>query len=128
MLPRVDVLTLHAPANETSRGLIGAPQLAALPRHAVVINTARGELIDQAALVQALHDGQIAAAGLDVFEHEPVPADDPILRAPNTILSGHVSSYTELGLERTEQALLANVRAVVAGRLPDSCLNPDAWA
>jgi phosphoglycerate dehydrogenase-like enzyme len=128
MLPRVDVLTLHAPANETSRGLIGAPQLAALPRHAVVINTARGELIDQAALVQALHDGQIAAAGLDVFEHEPVPADDPILRAPNTILSGHVSSYTELGLERTKQALLANVRAVVAGRLPESCLNPDAWA
>jgi phosphoglycerate dehydrogenase-like enzyme len=128
MLPRVDVLTLHAPATETSRRLIGTAQLASLPRHAVVINTARGELIDQAALVHALHDGQIAAAGLDVFEHEPVPADDPILRAPNTILSGHVSSYTELGLERTKQALLANVRAVVAGRLPESCLNPDAWA
>jgi D-3-phosphoglycerate dehydrogenase / 2-oxoglutarate reductase len=128
MLPRLDVLTLHAPANETSRRLIGAEELAALPRHAVVINTARGELIDQAALAQALEDGEIAAAGLDVFAEEPVPSDDPILRAPNTIVSGHISSYTELGLERTKQALLDNVRAVVAGRLPDTCLNPEAWA
>jgi D-3-phosphoglycerate dehydrogenase len=128
MLPRVDVLTLHAPANATSRGLIGAAELAALPRHAVLINTARGELVDQAALADALQDGVIAAAGLDVFEHEPVPSDDLILRAPNTILSGHVSSYTELGLERTKHALLANVQAVLAGELPASCLNPEAWA
>jgi phosphoglycerate dehydrogenase-like enzyme len=128
MLPRVDVLTLHAPSNETSRRLIGAEQLARLQPHAVLINTARGELVDQAALADALNNGVIAAAGVDVFEHEPVPADDPILRAPNTILSGHVSSYTELGLERTKQALLANVRAVVDGRLPESCLNPEAWA
>jgi phosphoglycerate dehydrogenase-like enzyme len=127
MLPRVDVLTLHAPANPSSRGLIGAAQLQALPNHAVVINTARGELVDQAALAAALSGGDIAAAGLDVFEHEPVPPDDPILRAPNAIVSGHVSSYTELGLERTKQALIANVQAVVDGRLPESCLNPQAW-
>jgi lactate dehydrogenase-like 2-hydroxyacid dehydrogenase len=56
-----------------------------------------------------------------------VPPGDPILAAPNTIVSGHISSFTELGLERTKQALLANVRAVVEGRLPESCLNPDAW-
>jgi phosphoglycerate dehydrogenase-like enzyme len=127
MLPRVDVLTLHAPANAASRGLIGAPELQALQGHAILINTARGDLVDQAALVAALRDGQIAAAGLDVFEHEPVAPDDPILAAPNTIVSGHISSYTELGLERTKQALLANVQAVVAGHLPESCLNPDAW-
>ena len=94
----------------------------------MVVNTARGELIDQAALVEALHAGQIAAAGLDVFEREPLPPDDPILRAPNTILSGHVSSYTELGLDLTGQAVLANLRELLAGRLPASCLNPDAWA
>ena len=127
MLPRIDVLTLHAPANRGSRGLIGAPELRALPRHAVVINTARGELIDQAALAAALSDGDIAAAGLDVFAHEPLALDDPILRAPNTIFTGHVSSYTELGLERTKQALIANVQAVLSGRLPESCLNPEAW-
>jgi phosphoglycerate dehydrogenase-like enzyme len=127
MLPRVDVLTLHAPANETSRGLIGAAELQALPSHAVLINTARGDLVDQAALAHALESGQIAAAGLDVFEHEPVPLDDPILRAPNTIVAGHISSYTELGLERTKQALIANVQAAVSGRLPECCLNPEAW-
>ncbi|HSC04046.1 MAG TPA: NAD(P)-dependent oxidoreductase [Solirubrobacteraceae bacterium] len=128
MLPRVDVLTLHAPANATSRGLIGAPELHALQSHAVLINTARGDLVDQGALAAALRGGEIAAAGLDVFEHEPVAPDDPILAAPNTIVSGHISSYTELGLERTKQALIANVQAVLAGRLPPSCLNPKAWA
>ena len=127
MLPQVDVLTLHAPATQTSRRLIGAGELAALPRHAVVVNTARGELIDQAALAAALEDGDIAAAGLDVFEREPVRPDDPILRAPNTIVSGHVSSYTKLGLERTAEAVLANLRELLAGRIPASCLNPEAW-
>jgi D-3-phosphoglycerate dehydrogenase len=128
MLPQIDVLTLHAPATASSRGLIGAAELNQLPRHAVVVNTARGELIDQAALVEALHAGRIGAAGLDVFEHEPLGPDDPILRAPNTILSGHVSSYTELGMDRTGQAVLANLRELLGGRLPASCLNPDAWA
>jgi D-3-phosphoglycerate dehydrogenase len=128
MLPRVDVLTLHAPANPSSRGLIGAQELERLPSHAVLVNTARGDLVDQAALVRALETGQIAAAGLDVFADEPVPPDDPILAAPNTIVSGHISSFTELGLERTKQALVANVQAVVSGRLPESCVNPDAWA
>lgn len=127
MLPRLDVLTLHAPANPGSRGLIGARELESLPAHAVLINTARGELVDQTALARALQDGQIAAAGLDVFEHEPVPPDASILAAPNTIVSGHISSYTELGLERTKQALLANVEAVLDGRLPECCLNPEAW-
>jgi phosphoglycerate dehydrogenase-like enzyme len=93
----------------------------------VVINAARGELIDQSALAAALREGEIAAAGLDVFEHEPPAAGDPILAAPNTILSGHVSSFTELGLDRTKEAVLANLRAVLAGRLPESCLNPEAW-
>ena len=127
MLPRVDVLTLHAPSTETTRHLIGAAQLEALPRHAVLINAARGDLIDQPALVAALHNGEIAAAGLDVFEREPPAPDDPILSAPNTILSGHISSYTDLGLDRTGEMVIANLRAALAGRLPPSCLNPDAW-
>ncbi len=127
MLPQLDVLTLHAPANPTSRRLIGEEQLRALPKHAVVVNTGRGELIDQAALLHALETGEIAAAGLDVFEREPVSPDDPILRAPNTIVSGHVSSYTELGMDRTAEAVLANLRELLAGRVPASCLNPEAW-
>ncbi len=127
MLPRLDVLTLHAPLSPTSRHLVGARELELLPPHAVIVNTARGELIDQPALVAALENGQIAAAGLDVFEREPVLLDDPILTAPNTIVSGHISSFTELGLRRTADAVLANLRELLAGRLPASCLNPAAW-
>jgi phosphoglycerate dehydrogenase-like enzyme len=128
MLPQLDVLTLHAPLTDTSRRLIGARELALLPSHAVVINTARGELIDQAALVTALQEHEIAGAGLDVFEREPVPLEDPILAAPNTLLSGHVSSYTELGLTRMADAVVANLREVLAGKIPAGCLNPEAWA
>jgi phosphoglycerate dehydrogenase-like enzyme len=127
MLPQVDVLTLHAPHTASSRGLIGAAELSLLPRHAVLVNTARGELVDQAALAAALERNSIAAAGLDVFEQEPVPADDPILKAPNTLLSGHVSSFTQLGLARTAEAVLANLRETLAGTLPASTLNPEAW-
>ena len=128
MLPHLDVLTLHAPLTESSRRLIGARELALMPRHAVVVNTARGELIDQAALVAALNEHRIAAAGLDVFEREPVPPGDPILTAPNTLLSGHISSFTELGLNRMAEAVVANLREVLAGKTPASCLNPEAWA
>ncbi|HEY1518939.1 MAG TPA: NAD(P)-dependent oxidoreductase [Solirubrobacteraceae bacterium] len=127
MLPRIDVLTLHAPLTDSTRRLVGAQELALLPRHAVVVNTARGELVDQPALAAALENGQIAAAGLDVFEHEPPLRDDPILSAPNAIFSGHISSYTELGLDRTGEAVIANVRDLLAGRLPASCLNPEVW-
>ena len=93
----------------------------------MVVNTARGELVDQPALAAALENGQIAAAGLDVFEHEPPLRDDPILSAPNAIFSGHISSYTELGLDRTGEAVIANMRDLLAGRLPASCLNPQVW-
>ncbi|HYB28949.1 MAG TPA: phosphoglycerate dehydrogenase [Solirubrobacteraceae bacterium] len=127
MLPRVDVLTLHAPLTASTRGLIGARELTLLPRHAIVVNAARGDLVDQAALTAALESGQIAGAGLDVFEREPPAPDDPILRAPNTIFSGHVSSYTELGLARTGDAVLANLLELLAGGLPATCLNPEAW-
>ena len=127
MLPRTDVLTLHVPLTDDTSRLLGARELAMLPRHAVLVNTARGELIDQAALVAALAGGQIAAAGLDVFEREPPLPDDPILSVPNTVLSGHISSYTDLGLDRTGEAVIANLRELLAGRLPASCLNPAAW-
>ncbi len=127
LLPRVDVLTLHTPLSDGTRGLIGARELALLPRHAVLVNAARGELVDQRALVAALQSGEIAAAGLDVFQREPPARDDPILTLPNTILSGHIASYTDLGLDRTGEMVIANLRAALAGRLPSSCLNPESW-
>lgn len=127
MLPRVDVLTLHVPLIPATHRLIGSEQLARLQSHAIVVNTARGELIDQGALVQALVENRIGGAGLDVFEREPPASDDPILRAPHTILSGHISSFTTLGLRRTGDAILANLRELTDGRLPAATRNPKAW-
>lgn len=128
LLPRVDALTLHAPLSDGTDHMIGARELARMPAHAVLVNTARGQLIDQPALVNALRDGQIAAAGLDVFDHEPLAGNEPITMLPNVILSGHVSSYTRLGLRRTGEAVVSNLFELLAGRVPESGKNPEAWA
>ena len=81
-LPETDVLTVHMPLGADSRGLIGAAELAALPAHAFVINAARGGIIDEAALHDALTSGRIAGAGLDVFDQEPPPDDHPLFALP----------------------------------------------
>jgi phosphoglycerate dehydrogenase-like enzyme len=128
LLPQVDVLTLHAPLTDSTHHLVGARELELMPDHAVLVNTSRGPLVDEAALVGALREGRIAAAGLDVFEHEPLAGDEPITELPNVILAGHVSSATRLGMRRTGEAVVANLRELLAGRLPGSCKNPEAWA
>lgn len=128
MLTQADVLTVHAPLTEGTRHIISARELALLPSHAVVINTSRGPLIDQRALVDALRAGTIGGVGLDVFEEEPLPEDDPLLTLPNVIVSGHASSFTHLAMQRTGAAVLASLRDLLDGRLPAACLNPQAWS
>jgi phosphoglycerate dehydrogenase-like enzyme len=128
LLPQVDVLTLHAPLVPATHHLIGARELGLLPPHAVVVNTARGGLIDEAALVGALREGALGGAGLDVFEREPLPPSSPLLALPNVVLTGHASSFTELGARRTAEAVIASFGELLAGRLPAGCLNPEAWA
>jgi D-3-phosphoglycerate dehydrogenase / 2-oxoglutarate reductase len=127
LLPKVDLLTLHAPALPSTRRLIGARELALLPSHAIVVNTARGSLIDEAALVRALSDQAVGGAGLDVFEHEPLSATSPLTGLPNVVLTGHASSFTRLGADRTGQAVVETFRQLLAGRVPPNCLNPVAW-
>lgn len=127
-LPQLDVITLHAPLTGATHHVLGAKELALLPGHAVVINTSRGPLIDQAALTTALQTGAIAAAGMDVFENEPPTVDDPLLGLPNVIATGHVASFTRLGMGRIGEAVLANLQSLLVGIVPDSCLNPAAWA
>ncbi len=87
VLPETDILTVHMPLGPESRSLIGAAELAALPGHAFVINAARGGIIDEAALYDALSSGKIAGAGLDVFDQEPPPEDHPLFALDNVILS-----------------------------------------
>ena len=107
--------------------MLGAREIALLRPHAVVVNTSRGGLIDQAALVDALRAGRLAAAGLDVFETEPPAPDDPLLALRNVIVSGHVSSFTELGTTRTSEAVLERLEALLDGRLPEGCLTNPGW-
>jgi D-3-phosphoglycerate dehydrogenase len=126
-LRRADVVTLHAPSIVATQRLLGAHELALLQPHAIVVNTARGTLIDEAALVAALRDGRIGGAGLDVFEHEPLPAGHPLLQLPNVVVTPHASAFTRLAVERTTDAVIQSLRALLAGRIPDGCLNPTAW-
>jgi phosphoglycerate dehydrogenase-like enzyme len=128
VLPLVDVLTLHAPLIPSTRHLLDARRLALVRPHAVVVNTARGPLIDQAALVDALREGRLAGAGLDVFEREPIAPDDPLLSLPNVVLTGHSASFTEGAARRMGAAVADQLRELLAGRLPAQCLNPEAWS
>ncbi len=95
LMAEADVLTLHVVLSERSRGIVGAEDIARMKPGAVIVNTSRGPLIDQAALIAALREGRIAGAGLDVYDQEPLPPDHPILPAPNTVLTPHLGYVTE---------------------------------
>ena len=108
-----DILSLHLPLTETTRHLINANTLAALKPTSVLINTARGGLVDSIALADALDRGQLAGAGLDVFEQEPLPGDHRIRKCANVLLTSHVAWYSELsGLELQKMAAEEVVRAL----------------
>jgi glyoxylate reductase len=117
MLPTVDLLTLHCPLLPSTRGLIDARRLALLPRGAYLVNTSRGEVVDEAALVAALERGHLAGAALDVYEREP-EVHPGLLGRDNVVLAPHLGSATHE--TRTAMADLAidNVLAVLAGRRP----------
>lgn len=95
LLREADVLTLHLILSDRSRGIVGAADLAQMKPGAVLVNTSRGPLVDQDALIAALKEGRLAGAGLDVFDQEPLPPDHPILSAPNTVLTPHLGYVTE---------------------------------
>lgn len=111
-LAQADVVSLHAPLTDATRHLIDDAALRALPPHAILVNTARGGLVDQPALAAALSAGRLAAAALDVTDPEPLPADDPLLAAPNLLVTPHIGSATHTA--RTRMAELA-VDCVLAG-------------
>jgi phosphoglycerate dehydrogenase-like enzyme len=92
-----DVVTIHMPLSERSRGLIGADDLAAMRPTGYLINTSRGPIVDEAALIDALRDGRIAGAGLDVYDVEPLPTDHPLRSLPNTLLLPHIGYVTTDG-------------------------------
>lgn len=115
LLPEADVVTLHVPLTLETRKMIGAAQLAAMKPSAILINTARGGLVDQDALVDALERGRLGGAGLDVTTPEPLPTYDPLLELPNVLILPHIGSATVAARHRMTELAVANVLAALAG-------------
>lgn len=117
MLPRLDVLSLHCPLTEATRGLVSRERLARMKPDAVLINTARGALVDAPALADALRAGRLGGAGIDVLEREPPPADHPLLdpAIPNLILTPHVAWAAREARQRCLDELALNVESFLAG-------------
>lgn len=117
MLSRVDVLTLHCPLTDDTRGLIGRQELASMKRDAVLINTARGGLVDEAALLEALTQGRIGGAGLDVLATEPPAEEHPLLKAdlPNLVISPHTAWASRESRQRLVDEIALNIEAFKEG-------------
>ena len=117
VLPETDLLTVHVPLDDQTWHLIGAPELAALPPHALVINVARGGIVNESALINALRNGTIRGAGLDVFEQEPPARDNPLFGLDNVVLSPHGAGLTEQSAVRMAVSTAKNLLAGLDGTL-----------
>ncbi len=122
--PEADFISVHLPLTAQTKGVIAAPQLAKMKKTAIVISTARGGLVDEAALIDALRSGQIRAAGLDVFVEEPPSPKDPLLQLDNVLLSPHSAGLTEECAIRMAEVSARNALAGIDGRLdPELVVN-----
>jgi phosphoglycerate dehydrogenase-like enzyme len=115
LFARADVLTIHTVLSERTRGLVGARELALMQRSAVLVNTSRGPIVDEDALVAALHAGTIAGAALDVYETEPLPVDHPLRAAPNTVLTPHIGYVTTGTYEVFYREAVEDIAAFIGG-------------
>jgi phosphoglycerate dehydrogenase-like enzyme len=116
LLAESDIVTVHVVLKPETRGLIGAREIGLMRPESYLVNTSRGPIIDESALVAALHDGSIAGAGLDVFGREPLPVTDPIIGAPNTVLLPHLGFLTSDNLRLFYEDTVDNVTAWLDGR------------
>ena len=123
LLARADVATIHLVLGERTRGLIGARELALMKPSAYFVNTSRGPIVDEGALVRALREGKIAGAGLDVFDEEPLPLDHPFRHLPNTVITPHLGYVTEEGYRIFYGQALEDIQAYLRGQ-PIRVLRP----
>ncbi len=115
LLAASDIVTLHVVLNEGTRGLIGARELGLMKPAAFLVNTARGPVVDEAALLEALNSGKIAGAAIDVYDREPLPADHPLRRAPNTVLTPHMGYVTRENLTLMYSQAIEDIAAFLDG-------------
>jgi phosphoglycerate dehydrogenase-like enzyme len=130
LLKTSDIVVVLAALNAETRGMIGADKFRLMKKSAILVNTARGQIVDEKALYEALKSGGIAGAALDCFEVEPLPLDSPLRALPNVILTPHMIGHTYDAHHSLEVATRENIARIVAGREPRYVRNPDvlpAW-
>jgi glyoxylate reductase len=134
LLRESDFVSLHVPLTAATRHLIAARELRLMKPGAILINTSRGAVVDQRALVRELRAGRLGGAGLDVTDPEPVRRDDPLLKAPGVVITPHIGSASHATRARMAELAADNILAVLAGRRPRYCANsevrlrPRDWA
>ena len=126
LLRASDFVTLHVPLMPETRHLINAERLALMKPTAILINTARGPVVDQRALAEALRQGRPAMAALDVTDPEPIAMDDPLLQLSNVIIAPHIASGSRATREQMAEMAVDNLLAGLRGELPPNCVNPEA--
>ena len=124
LLQTSDAVSLHTRLSDQTRHLLNAERLALMKPTAVLINTARGAIVDSVALAEALQKRQLFAAGLDVYEQEPLPADHPLLACEQVVLTPHSADMTQAGVDLLTQGCIDNIEAFLQGR-PQNVVNPD---
>lgn len=123
LLARSDLISVHAPLGAGTHHLLGEREFSLVKRGAVLVNTARGPVIDEAALARALADGRLLAAGLDVFEQEPLPSTSPLLRLDNVILTPHIAAYSEDAVDDLYRQACESAIDIIEGRRPAGAVN-----
>lgn len=122
LMAQSDIVSVHVPNNQETKGMISKELIAAMKPSAIFVNVARGAIVDNAALAEALNAGKIAGAGIDVFDMEPpIPADYPLLHAKNAVLTPHVAFATDESMLRRAEIVFQNVEAYLAGSPENVC-------
>ena len=127
LLATSDFVSVHVALADTTRNLIDGARIATMKPGAVLINTARGGIVDESAVAAALDDGRLFAAGLDVFEEEPVPADSPLLKHPRVVVVPHIGSATASTRLKMVDLAVANAVAALRGEPMPYCVNPEVY-
>ena len=128
LLERSDVLTLHCPSTPETYHLIGKKELHTLRKGAYLVNASRGPVLDEAALIEALSEGHLAGAAMDVFDPEPPAPDNPLLTMPNVIATPHIASSTDRGVYLMSHGVADQLLQLFQGERPPHICNPEAWS
>jgi D-3-phosphoglycerate dehydrogenase len=127
LLAQADFVTLHVPLTPQTRPLLGERELRLMKPGSYLINASRGPVVDEAALIRVLTEGHLAGAGLDVFDPEPPLPDNPLLQMTHVVLTPHIASYTDRGLEAMMHGVIDQILLILQGERPPFLVNPAAW-